>query len=932
MGAPQLVTVEQQGIDLAIDSLGPEEPRATTTDTFSGRWAPEIVLLPAGAAGEHRIEVHPGAGFAAPGRYVIRVEALATATAEEARRVSALAAMCRAGHLSQGSGEERRQSLAIYRETLETWRSLDDRRFEAETVYLIAALELATRDQQKAAEDYSRARNLWRDLAVPHREAASLQWLGLALYRSGKYGPAREVQEQALALWQSLGDRVGEAGSRNELCLVDQTSGVLPKALDCYQEALVLFRDLGDQSGEANVLNGLGGVYQGLGKTDLALARFDETLALRRTLKDRSGEAQTLINIAVTRRLLGEYQEALRVYRQAREILNEVGDRSTQTVFLLNNLGFLYDKLGESKRALSFLEDALKLRRELHDGQGEVIALNNLGDVWLHSGRPDKALEYHQRALKLAQVLKDERQEAVSRLGIGEVQLERGNASVALRELEKALAVLRAQGLPSGEVQALDLKGRALARAGRLKEALAIQQDVPARRRTLGDRVGEAGALQTLAATERSLGLMEAALSHAEEAVARVEELRTGFVSLDLRAAFLSTQQSAYALKIDLLMKQHAADRSSGYDRAALAVSERARARSLLDVLYSGNAVRTSSTIPAELLEQRRSLRYRLSAKADQQVKQRSTGGEKTEAQQREIETLLTELDSVEAEIRRLDPQYAAVFDPASLGIEEISKLLGSETLLLEYSLGHDRSYLWAIESGSFRSFVLPPQKKIEALARRYYEELSTVQAGSGQGSTAGAELSSILLSPVWPRETRWRRLVIVPDGALHLLPFSALPAPGSGKPLIETLELIDVPSATTLALLRQRLEHRPPAPKWAAVLADPVFDPDDPRLATPSVANRKAAAPQPLARSVPKSSLFPVFERLPATRSEAEKIAALAPRRPDGVDGPRSGGQPRGRALRRAPRLPGPPLRNPRARGHPQSRALWSGAVAGRF
>ncbi|HEX4959449.1 MAG TPA: CHAT domain-containing protein [Thermoanaerobaculia bacterium] len=876
-GAPQLVTVEQQGIDLVIESLGPAEQHATTTDTLNGRWAPEILLLPAGAAGEYRLEVHPGGAFAAPGRYAIRVEALPTATAEATRRLAALAAMCRANYLSQGPQESRRQALAIYRETLESWRTLGDRRWEAEALYLIALLERELGDRKRAIEDFQQVLPLWDDLAEPHRKAASLQWLGAARAQSGDNGAAREAQKAALALWKDLGDRSGEAASRNELCLVEQASSMLPAALDCYQEALGLYQDLGDQSGEARILNGLGGVYQGLGKPDAALARFEQALALRRMLKDRDGEAQTLINVATTRRLLGEWQEALRIYGQVREILAELGDHSQQTA-LLNNLGFTYDKIGESERARSFLEDALKLRHETRERLGEAIALNNLGEVWSHLGNPNKALDYHQRALKLAMDLKNQRQEAVSRLGLGEVHLDRKKADAALLELEKALAALRAAGLPLGELQALDLKGRALALAGRLQEALALQQEVLARRQALRDRAGGAEALQRLAATERSLGLAEAARSHAEEAVARVEELRTSFVGQDLRAAFLATQHRAYALRIDLLMDQHIADPSSGHDRAALAVSERARSRSLLDVLYSGNAVRASSTAPAELLERRRALRYRLSAKADQQLKQRSTGGEKTEAQQREIEALLTEFDSVEAEIRRLDPQYAAVSEPPSLNVEEIAKLLDPRTLLLEYSLGEDRSYLWAVEAGSLRSFVLPPKREIEVLTRRFYEELSTVQAGAGQSKSAGATLSRNLLGPVWSQASRCRRLVIVPDAALHFLPFSALPAPGSGRPLLETLEIVVVPSATTLALQRQRLEHRPPAPKWAAVLADPVFAPDDPRLAGPSVAGRQASAPRRLARSTSENASVPIFERLQATRREAKKIAALAP------------------------------------------------------
>jgi CHAT domain-containing protein/tetratricopeptide (TPR) repeat protein len=648
-------------------------------------------------------------------------------------------------------------------------------------------------------------------------------------------------------------------------------------ALSCYQEALAVFRELGAIRHQARVLNNLGGIHDLLGEPDAALEHYGQALALRRQIGDREGEAQTLINIAVIHLTAGEWQEALRLFGQAREIPGGLRDRSLEAS-LLNNIGYTYNSLGEPQRALVFLEQALALRRAIGDLRGEVITRNNLGLAWRNLGDLEEALESHRLALELAVALGDARQEAVTRQRLGEALLERGDSAAALQEIAQALPPFQRAGLRRGEVEILELRGRALAQAERPREALALFEDVLVRRRALHDRPGEAGTLVALAAAEQSLRLHDAASLHAEAAVARVEELRNGFASPDLRASFLATRRRAFALLIDLLMDRHAAAPRGGHDRAALEVSEKARARGLTDALQRA-AGRSASTVPVRLLDRRRSLRLRLSAKADKLIQLSERPDDpKAVAREREIESLQAELDGIEAEIRRQDPSYATFSDPRPIAVDEITRLLEPGTLLLEYSLGERRSFLWAIGPGSFRSFVLPSRREIEALARQVYEEMSTVEAGSERRGRAAEALGRILLEPVWKEGEGLRRLVVVPDAALHIVPFGALPAPDPGtswdaaaprKPLLESLEVVAIPSATTLALQRQRLEQRIAAMQWAAVLADPVFSAEDPRLAGP--ADRRASAPV-----VPP---FPVFERLPASRREAEAIAALAPK-----------------------------------------------------
>jgi CHAT domain-containing protein len=167
--------------------------------------------------------------------------------------------------------------------------------------------------------------------------------------------------------------------------------------------------------------------------------------------------------------------------------------------------------------------------------------------------------------------------------------------------------------------------------------------------------------------------------------------------------------------------------------------------------------------------------------------------------------------------------------------------------------------------------------REVEELARQVHADLSTVEAG-GAGREAAARLSRLLFGPIWSRAAGARRLVIVPDGALHLVPFGALPAPDeSGRPLLETLEVDYLPSATTLAELRRR-PAPPPSARRAAIFADPVFSADDLRFDRTSgkAVTKRTPGGDPTRGGA--EELTPTFERLPASGREAEAIAALAP------------------------------------------------------
>jgi CHAT domain-containing protein len=207
--------------------------------------------------------------------------------------------------------------------------------------------------------------------------------------------------------------------------------------------------------------------------------------------------------------------------------------------------------------------------------------------------------------------------------------------------------------------------------------------------------------------------------------------------------------------------------------------------------------------------------------------------------------------------------------------------LLDDDTLLLEYSLGEERSYLWAVTRDSLASYELPKLAEIEAAARRFYSLARRADSESAQVEEAAASLSKILLAPVADRLGS-RRLMIVADGVLHYIPFAALPSPDTRRPLIARHELVSLPSASVLAEMRRDLTGRKAAAKAVAVFADPVFNTDDPRLKPESDKSLRQSGRESSSRDLERAmrdlGVGERFTRLSFSRREAQAIAAIAP------------------------------------------------------
>src|SRR5688572_21226464 len=654
-----------------------------------------------------------------------------------------------------------------------------------------------------------------------------------------------------------------------------------------------------------------------------ALAHLEQSLAIAREVKDRKQEGIVLRHLNSIHVRQNRTVEAREYGEQALAIARELKDRAEEGRSLAE-LGNYYASLGRHEKSIEYSKQALDIAREVKDRSDELIALANIGNQLLAFSRKEEAIPYLEQALAIARELNLQSQEGEILVFMGAAYIDLNNEK-AIEYLEQSLAITREMKERVWELEALIKLARVhdrLLHYGKAKEyglqALAIAREV-------GLRDCQVDVLSILAEGERDLGNLERAHSLIEEAARIEESVRSQVLVQEARSSLLAYRWYVYDLQIDVLMRLHKTNPGRGFEALAIEASERMRAHSLLETLREAGAD-IRQDVDAGLLERERTLSNRLNAIASARTHMLDgpRASERAAALATEISQIEHDYEGIRADIRRSSPHYSALTQPQALKLREIQQLLDSDTLLLEYALGEERSYLWAITKDSVTSHELPNEKQIQqsALAVR---ELLTVRSSNQFGlksreriaqaestlPSAAAALSQIVLAPV-AAELGSKRLVIVADGALQYIPFAMLPEPrgqGAGadsqkllqspilnpQPLIVNHEIVIVPSASVLATQRAELRGRPPAPKLLAVVADPVFDRTDERLKTGAYESNDTEKGETIgaddARSLEhlaeqtgdeKSTKTRrlVVPRLPFTRQEATRLLALAPKR----------------------------------------------------
>lgn len=571
------------------------------------------------------------------------------------------------------------------------------------------------------------------------------------LRRAKKYEEALGRYRQVLEVRESEGDPGDQAQALHRIGWMLQNLDRWQEAEGFFDRAVEACRTAGDRALEAAALNRRGTMLRLLGRYEDSGVAHEKALKIFQADGNRKGEQSALNNLGNAHLWAGRIQAAVEAYERARSLSRELGHRKEEGI-ILSNLGEVYLSQGKLPEARDAFDGALRIARDREDDQNAALALLGLGDVATREKRFDEARERLGEALDLQRRLGDRRDQAMTLNLLGTTLLKSGDLKGSGERYAQALALFRELGDIQGEATVLiglahleEARGAARAAAGRYGQA----EDLFER---LRDRHGLAMAHFGGARARAHEGDLEGAHDLLEASLGAIESLRVESQSLSLRTSYFASKQHYWELYIDVLMGLQAKTGNGGFAVRALQAAERRRFRGLLDALAETRAdVRQG--IARELLDEERAIHQRLDRieRLRLDALEESGDPERIAALERESRDLLARLDLVRARIRQESPRFADLVQPETVSLDDIQKrLLEPNDLLLVYSLGEDRGFVWAVSQQSFTFAELAGRERIEGAAERFHELLTrSSQRAKSARQPAADEVAELVLAPV---------------------------------------------------------------------------------------------------------------------------------------------------------------------------------------
>jgi CHAT domain-containing protein len=520
-------------------------------------------------------------------------------------------------------------------------------------------------------------------------------------------------------------------------------------------------------------------------------------------------EADARFRLGGVRARRRDWRGVLEAQSRARDLFHLAGARQAEFLAL--------DRIAEAQQALGELAEA---RRTL---QGMVLRWRLLGDAWnavatshrlcqlVHlGGRAWDALECYERVVSDWHELGRSQEEGMARVDVGALYVHLGDLDRGLESLRAALELLPPGSSLRGS--ALNQIGVAYLRAGLPKRALCRFREALAAGAEASALSGMGLAWQRLGRPDRALPLFERSLALLDTPAGKATVW--GHIGrLHLSQGRPRPAESAFKRALS----------ESGRDRAsrAGALSGLARAARL-----QGNwdTARRRMEAALDLIERLRADVGDAASAPGQGFLVDLLKATYLASKQDDYAFLVDLLMERGYEREALDVNERALGRSLSDSLAPAppwSTLLDADTVLLEYALGEERSWLWWVTDGELASFELSGRAVLETAARELHDLASRRRANLARLRRQSAKAAALLLGPVMPR-LRQQRLVIVAPDVLQYMPFETL--------LLDQHVVSRVPSATVLARLRNRSAGREPA-QGLALLGGGVFSPLDERL-----------------------------------------------------------------------------------------------------
>ena len=724
---------------------------------------------------------------------------------------------------------------------------------------------------------------------------------GRQLLKRGRADQALIQLQNALNLYTAAKNNRGIGAAHNELGDLYLRQGQFQVALNHYKKALDGFVNA-DKKQEANIA---------------AASMVDSRLANANIADDKFNANLMLAKIGDVNFRLNRIPDAISAYGQM-EVKKPEGAAAKATR-RFGGFGAIVGGISSGNVSVaaptSALTVALEAKKELDEYRVSIVYASyqlGMGRISYFNNELDAAKKYFENAREAAGITiagianlgQTRRFRAAARTSLGDVSLRQGKLKDAKDYYTQAVKGAK-------DDKRLDLMWPAQRGLGRSLWLQAAQEKD----------------------TKKAGSMRESAMANYRDAIRTIETLRAGSLRADeARTTFLGTTKDVFdeavssLAEMALLAAPSAGTSLEGkaleYAAEAFRLTEESRARSLLDLLSEiGGSI--TEGVPAELVKRKQENLDR-----QQEIAEILTGvnistdesKKKPSELDAELEKLETDYEAIENQIRTASPRYASLSSNQPLTVSEVQqKVLDDQTLLLEYSLGAEASYLWAVSKTGLALYKLPAKPALDKLATDLRAQLvpaklqrrivgidvaSGPERGLGVAAAAPQDTAPFVAASkalyqavVEPAAALLgeKRLLLVPDGALNYVPFEALVKSSEGGDfsslpyLVKSNEIVYAPSTSVVAAIRQ--ERSKPTGRAMLIVADPVFNSNDSRAGKtttpPETAETRGLGIESALTDVTGQGAVGTAQsakmqglplaRLAGTRLEAEQISKLA-------------------------------------------------------
>jgi CHAT domain-containing protein/Tfp pilus assembly protein PilF len=666
-----------------------------------------------------------------------------------------------AAYALKGLGEvnvhlgQKRKALEYLTEALQLYGQTKDWLHEVQILPLISALKSSLGQSTEALQTARAAVDRAKEHDAPDWEAYGYFAVGAAYASVGNLDAATTAYDRSLQLLQGRHDYTGEATALNNLGLIYFARANFTRALDYFERAMKVSESSNDTGIAAYAMNNIGALYARQGDPLTAFRFFEKALDFAGRHNDKRLKAAVLSSMADANFLMENREYVLKLLKETAATFREIEEPVHESEALIS-LADAYGAMGRYQEALDVLHPVLDSRHLAGDSGREGYVLREMGYMYTNMGDRSSALKSYAAALSKLEAAGDEGGQVDLYAALGSVSAADGDYQKADELYRKGLALARTGGLRQSEMLILAGLGFVLGKQGNLAQAEAFYDQ-------------------------------EIAVSESLRLSARIEELKTGVGNI-----------SAALLTPAILLKFKLGKWAEAFDLA-----ERARARAFLDQMNSAPVDSRKGADPA-LIDQEQSLRFDMRS-LEEKLRKEARDNPRSEAAAIMATSLKEKEEAYAALLIRLkasNPEYAELQSYSPRPLNEIQRLLGTETTLVSYYVTAYKTLAFVVGSNSFQVVEIPVKEADLRAAINWFGDFASLRDPQPQTLK---QLHAWLIAPI-RQFIKSAQVVIVPHGPLHYVPFAALT--DGHKYFGDECAISYLPGASMLPILRRRIQH----------------------------------------------------------------------------------------------------------------------------